>query len=107
LEDEAGQKWLETEKNPVDFMKGMMEAAGPVMWQILDDYWGASQDTDVILFPTLAALPAASIAERLKISAGDAIEIFGKKMGVYFHRAALGIDDEPAVEIDEGDLADG
>ncbi|MGD0920005.1 MAG: glycosyltransferase [Thermodesulfobacteriota bacterium] len=69
LEGEAGQKWLEANKNPFTFMKRMIDAAKPVMWQILDDYWRAAENSDLILFPALAALPAASIAEKLKIPA--------------------------------------
>jgi sterol 3beta-glucosyltransferase len=69
LEGEAGQKWLETGKNPFTFMNRMMDAAKPFMWQVLNDYWSASQDTDLILFPVLAALPAMSIAEKLEITA--------------------------------------
>ncbi len=69
LEGEAGQKWLEANKNPLTFVKRMMDAAKPVMLQILNDYWKATQDTDLILFPALAALPAASIAEKLTLPA--------------------------------------
>lgn len=69
LEGEAGRKWLESGKNPITFMRRMLEAAKPAMFQIMDDYWQACQDTDLILFHTLAALPAASIVEKLGIKA--------------------------------------
>lgn len=69
LEGEAGQKWLETDVNPLSFMKRMMDAAKPIMWQVFDDYWKASQNADLILFSVLAALPAASIAEKLGVRA--------------------------------------
>ncbi len=67
LEGEAGQKWLEADKNPLSFAKRMMEAAKPFLWQVLNGYWRACQDADLILYPVLAALPAASIGEKLKI----------------------------------------
>lgn len=69
LEGEAGLKWLEANKNLFTFVKRMMAAAKPIMLQILNDYWRSAQDADLILFPALAALPAASIAEKLKLPA--------------------------------------
>jgi hypothetical protein len=47
----------------------MVAAAKPVLWQIMNDYWKACQETEAVLFPTLAALPAASIAEKLQTPA--------------------------------------
>jgi len=69
LEGEAGQRWLEANQNTFAFLKRMMDATRPVMWQNLNDYWGACQDAELILYPILAALPAASIAEKLKLPA--------------------------------------
>lgn len=67
LEAEVGQRWLGSGKNPLTFMKTMMDAAHPVMWQLMTDYWNACQDTDLVLFHTLAALSAVSICEKLNI----------------------------------------
>ncbi len=71
LEGEAGQMWLESDRNPVRFMRGMMDAARPLLRQAADDYWAAchAQRTDLILYPILAAFPARSIAEKLGIPA--------------------------------------
>jgi hypothetical protein len=69
LEGEAGQKWLEANKNPFTFVKRMMTAAESIMWQILDDYWSACQETELLLFPVLAALPADSMMEKLHLPA--------------------------------------
>lgn len=68
LEGEAGRNWLEA-GNPVTFMRQMINAARPAMWQILADFWQACQDTDLVLYPVLAALPVASIAEKLSLPA--------------------------------------
>ena len=69
VEGEAGQKWLATDRNPVTFMRHMMDAGLPLLWQMADDYWAASQGTDLILHPILTALPAAAIAEKLRVPA--------------------------------------
>lgn len=67
LEGEAGQKWLATDRNLFAFTKGMMDASRSFVWQVLNDYWRAGRDADLILFPVLAALPAFSIVEKLRI----------------------------------------
>ncbi len=41
LEGEAGQMWLASDRNPVRFTRGLMDAARPVLWQAADDYWAA------------------------------------------------------------------
>jgi len=69
LMEDVGQKLLSTEKNPIAMMRHTIAAAEPVLHQVFDDYWKASQDADVILFHLLAALPAVSIAEKLNIPA--------------------------------------
>jgi len=67
LMGETGQKLLNTEKNPIAMMRHTIAAAEPVLHQVFDGYWDACQDADIILFHLLAALPAASITEKLKI----------------------------------------
>jgi UDP:flavonoid glycosyltransferase YjiC (YdhE family) len=67
LAAEAGQKWLETDGNTVTFLKRMADASSPVARQILDDWWQASREADVILFPVLALFGALSISEKLGI----------------------------------------
>ncbi|MCU0254712.1 MAG: glycosyltransferase [Acidobacteria bacterium] len=67
LEAEAGQRWLETDRNTVAFLKRMVDASSPAARQILDDWWRAGRDADVILFPVLALFAALSISEKLGI----------------------------------------
>lgn len=67
LENETGQRWLESGKNPLAFMKRMIEVAHPLLWQLTSDYWQACQDADLILCHTLAVLSAACISEKLNI----------------------------------------
>ncbi len=69
LMGETGQKLLNTEKNPIAMMRHTIAAAEPVLHQVFDDYWKACQDADILLFHLLAALPAASIAEKLDVPA--------------------------------------
>ncbi|NOZ28310.1 MAG: glycosyltransferase family 1 protein [Chloroflexi bacterium] len=69
LMGDVGQKLLSTEKNPIAMMRHTVAAAEPVLHQVFDDYWEASQGADVILFHLLAALPAASIAEKRNVPA--------------------------------------
>jgi UDP:flavonoid glycosyltransferase YjiC (YdhE family) len=45
----------------------MIEVAHPLLWQLTNDYWKASQDTDLILCHTLAVPSAACISEKLNI----------------------------------------
>jgi UDP:flavonoid glycosyltransferase YjiC (YdhE family) len=67
LEGETGKRWLESGKNPLAFMKRMMETVHPIIWQLMSDCWKASQDTDLILCHTLAVPSAACITEKLNI----------------------------------------
>lgn len=83
VEGEAGQMWLASDRSPIGFMRGMMDAARPVLYQAADDYWMACQDADLILYPILAALPAASIAEKLGIPAYPAYLQHVHATGVY------------------------
>jgi UDP:flavonoid glycosyltransferase YjiC (YdhE family) len=69
LEGEAGQMWLASDCNPLRFMRGMMAAARPVLWQAADDYWAACQRADLILSPVLVNLVAVAIAEKLSVPA--------------------------------------
>lgn len=69
LEQEAGRRWLETGQrmNPFTFVKRMMDAAGPTIRGMLDDYIKACQGTDLIITSTLSALAAISLGEKLKV----------------------------------------
>lgn len=69
LEQEAGRRWLETGQrmNPFTFVKRMMDAAGPIIRGMLDDYVKACQGTDLILTSTLSALAAVSLGEKLNV----------------------------------------
>ena len=69
LEGNAGQMWLSSDRSPAGFLRGFMEVAQPLMAKMSDDYWAACQDAGLILYPILAALPAAAIAEKLKVPA--------------------------------------
>jgi len=69
LEEEAGRRWIETGRriSPFTFMKRMMEVVEPVMRKMLDDYYQACRNTDLIITSVLAALAAASIGEKMNI----------------------------------------
>jgi UDP:flavonoid glycosyltransferase YjiC (YdhE family) len=69
LEDELGQRLLTASKNPLAPLRHTFAMMKPIMFQVLDGYWQASLDADVLLFHLLLALPAASIAEKLAIPA--------------------------------------
>ncbi|NIO04363.1 MAG: glycosyltransferase [Proteobacteria bacterium] len=67
LGDEPGRMWLESGQNPYAFVRRMLDAMKPVAWEILNDFWAACQNTDIILYSVLAAFAATSIAEKLAI----------------------------------------
>lgn len=69
LENETGQRWLESGRNPYAFVRRMLDAIRPIAWQILNDYWKACQDADLILYSVLAAVAANSISEKLRLPA--------------------------------------
>ncbi len=69
LMGDVGQRLLASDKNPVAMMRQTVAAARPVLLHVFNGYWSACQDADAILFHLLAALPAISIAEKLKIPA--------------------------------------
>ena len=48
LMGDVGQKLLSTEKNPIAMMQRTIAAAEPVLHQVFNDYWNASQNADVI-----------------------------------------------------------
>ncbi len=66
---EAGQKLLSANTNPIALLRRTFEAAQPILFQTFDDYRRAAQDADLLLFHLLTALPADSIAEDLGIPA--------------------------------------
>ncbi|NOY98692.1 MAG: glycosyltransferase family 1 protein [Chloroflexi bacterium] len=69
FEQDVGQKLLTADKGPITLLQRTFTAAQPILFQVFDDYWRACQDADLLLFHVLAALPAASIAEKLGIPA--------------------------------------
>ena len=69
ITEEAGQSWLEAGRNPLTFVQRLMDVARPMMWEILDEYWVACEDADLILYPVLATLAATTIGEVLGIPA--------------------------------------
>ena len=69
LNQEIGQRWLETGKNSYQFVKQLVAFARPKMTQAMEDIQAACQDAEVILFQVLATVAALSMAEKLNIPA--------------------------------------
>ncbi len=64
---ENGKQWLESQSNPIKFLRGMKRLAEPTMWQTARDMMQATEDADLILASTLALFSAQSIGERLGV----------------------------------------
>lgn len=69
LEGEVGVSWLETGRNPLTMLTRMRELALPLVLQLTQDCFDACQDTDAVLFSTLAFFPMLSVIEKLKLPA--------------------------------------
>ncbi|GAB5520465.1 MAG: glycosyltransferase [Rhodothermales bacterium] len=69
LEGETGRAWLETNGNPIQFLRGAIELARPELRALLADCVRATEDADAILYPTLLAFAGASIGEARGIPA--------------------------------------
>lgn len=67
IAEEVGQSWLESGSNPAAFVRRMLTIAQPLMQQLLADYWNASRDADLILYPVIASLAATTLGELLNI----------------------------------------
>src|SRR5688572_14951420 len=68
LHGEAGQRWLESGRNLVAFLREARRYAATIFEQALDDYWTATRDADAILYSVLG-VPAWHVAERRGIPA--------------------------------------
>ncbi len=68
VEEEAGQRWLESGRNPVRIMQRLLDLSGPVFAQLLEDCERAVAGSDVVLFSVLA-FPAYHLAEASRIPA--------------------------------------
>lgn len=64
---ETGQNWLEAGRNPLTFVRRLIEVARPVMRQIMHEYWMACQNADLLLYSVLATLAATTIGEKLDL----------------------------------------
>jgi sterol 3beta-glucosyltransferase len=68
VQEAAGQRWLESGRNPVRIMQRLLELSGPVFSQLLKDCEKAMTGTDAVLFSVLA-FPAYHLAEAARIPA--------------------------------------
>ncbi|MEM6644812.1 MAG: glycosyltransferase [Bacteroidota bacterium] len=69
LEGEKGRAWLETNGNPIQFVRGAIELARPELRAMLADCIQATEDAEAILYPTLLAFAGTSIGEARGIPA--------------------------------------
>lgn len=67
-QSEAGQRWLESGRNPILIMRRLLDVSGPVFRQYLHDCEAAMSGTDAVLFSVLA-FPAYHLAEAAGIPA--------------------------------------
>jgi UDP:flavonoid glycosyltransferase YjiC (YdhE family) len=66
IDAEAGQAWLESGHNPLQFALRLKRLADPLMHQMMADCWAVCQGTEAILYaPTM--FPTQSVAERLGV----------------------------------------
>ena len=63
VQSEQGKRWLESQSNPVRFMRGLKELTADLIWQVADDTIRASADAELLLASTLGLFSAAHIAE--------------------------------------------
>lgn len=62
-----GQAWLESERNPIQFVRGFQKLMGPIMAQAMRDAWALCQGTEAIISSGTGFFVAYSIAERLRV----------------------------------------
>jgi sterol 3beta-glucosyltransferase len=67
MQDDEGQSWLESGRNPFRFISGFRRVMEGVIHQGVEDAWNACQDTDAIIITGPAFFVGYSIAEKLKL----------------------------------------
>jgi sterol 3beta-glucosyltransferase len=67
VDDKAGQDWLGSGTNFLQFFQRFSRIAEPLIQQALRDCWHASQGSDMLVFSPLAIGFASSIAEKLGV----------------------------------------
>jgi sterol 3beta-glucosyltransferase len=67
VDDEAGQDWLGSGTNFLQFFQHFSRIAEPLIQQAIRDCWHASQGSDMLVFSPLAIGVASSIAEKLGV----------------------------------------
>jgi len=68
MEGEAGQRWLESGRNPIRTMRRLLDVSGPIFQKYLQECEVAIAGTDAVLFSVLA-FPAYHLAEAAGIPA--------------------------------------
>ena len=63
VQSEQGKRWLESQSNPLRFMRGLKELTADLIWQVADDTIRASADADLLMASTLGLFSAVHIAE--------------------------------------------
>ena len=66
IESEAGQAWLRSGRNPIEFYRAFVRLARPLMQHGLADTWVVCRDADAIVYSALG-WGAYSVAERLGV----------------------------------------
>ena len=67
VQSEQGKRWLESQSNPLRFMRGLKELTDSIIWQVAEDTIRASADADLLMASTLGLFSAAHIAEARRI----------------------------------------
>lgn len=72
MQAEQGRQWLETGQNPVTYARGLSKMTRPFLYQVLNEYWEASQGADLVIGHGISGLAASCIAEKKGIAACSA-----------------------------------
>jgi len=67
LETDAGSRWLDTGRNPLGFVRGLLQVIEPLMVTVMQQCMRACQDADAILVSLLGFYAGYHIAERMKV----------------------------------------
>lgn len=67
VQSEEGRKWLQTERNPLNFARGFRALMGPLMQQALQDSLRAAEGTDAIIVTGSSYYFGDSVATKLNV----------------------------------------
>ena len=67
LEDEAGQRFLESGRNPIRFMRSFSEFVNQLLHGVLQDCLAACQDSDFVIFSIIGWFAVTHVMEKLNI----------------------------------------